>query len=69
MIETKIVKDYGGTVDLCKTFTDDENKVLKQVETGFIYGNSVIDVIKGFNDGKPYSRFNYVEIDKQDNAL
>lgn len=66
MIETKIVKDLSGMVDLCETFTDDENKVLKQVETGFVYGSSVVDIIEGFKDGKPYSRFTYVEVDKPD---
>ena len=64
MIDTRIVKDNCGVVDLCETFTDDENKVLKQVETGFVYGSSVVDVIKEFKSGKPYSRFNYVEVEK-----
>lgn len=29
MIDTRVVKDYSGTTDLCETFTDDETKVLK----------------------------------------
>ena len=64
MIDTRVVKDSSGTVDLCETFTDDENKVLLQIPTGAIYGRSVIDVIAGYKDGKPYSRFTYVEVDK-----
>ena len=64
MIDTKVVKDISGIVDLCKTFTDDETKVLKQVETGIVYGSSVVDLIKDYNGGKPFSRFTYVETDK-----
>ena len=63
MIDTRVVKDESGMIDLCETFTDDESKVLKQIETGIIYGNSVIDVIAGFYWDKPYSRFTYEEID------
>jgi len=64
MIDSRVVKDVGGTVMLCETFTEDENKVLKQVETGLVYGSTVVDVIKGFNGEKPYSRFTYVEVEK-----
>lgn len=67
MIDTRVVKDASGTISLCETFTDDENKVLKQVETGIIYDSSVIDVIEGFVDGKPYSRYKYIEVDKPKN--
>lgn len=63
MIDTRVVKDESGTVDLCETFTNDENKVLKQVETGVVYGSSVIDVIAGYIDGKPYPRYHYEEVD------
>lgn len=64
MKDTRVVKDITGTVDLCETFTDDETKVLKKVETGIVYGNSVIDIIEGYKNGKPYSRFTYAEVDK-----
>lgn len=122
MIDTRVVKDESGTIDLCETFTYDEilsfeieegkeikgfkptfgkeneyiviftddttftfetekliglieieddtlkvfvgEKVLKQVETNIVYGSSVIDVIEGFIDDKPYSRFTYEEVDK-----
>ena len=63
MIDTRVVKDESGTVDLCETFTDDETKVLKQVETGIIYGSSVIDIIAGYKDKKPYSRYHYEEVE------
>ena len=39
------------------------DKVLKQVETERIY-NTAVDLIAGYNNGKPYSRFTYVEVDK-----
>ena len=125
MIDTRVVKDISGTVDLCKTFTYDNtltfqinsgkvikdiyseeqgeytviftdntifnfisdksvnhgevignslviytgDKVLKQVETDRVYGGAVIDLIAGYNDGKPYSRFTYMEINKgEENA-
>lgn len=64
MIDTRVVKDESGTVDLCETFTTNSKKVLKQVETGVIYDKSVIDVIEGFNDDKPYSRYTYEEVNK-----
>lgn len=64
MIDTRVVKDESGTIDLCETFTDDESKVLRQIETGVVYGSSVIDVIEGFHGDKPYSRFTYEEVDK-----
>lgn len=69
MIDTRVVKDISGTVDLCETFTDDETKVLKQVETGIVYGSSVIDVIAGYKGGKPYSRFTYIEVDKPEEPI
>ena len=37
--------------------------VLKQIETGVVYGNSVIDVLAGYKDDKPYSRFTYIEVE------
>lgn len=66
MIDTRVVMDAGGTILLCETFTDDESKVLKQAETGIVYGQSVVDVIEGYDEetGKPYSRFTYEEVDK-----
>lgn len=40
-------------------------KVLKQVETDRVYGGGVIDLIQGYNGGKPYSRFTYVEVETE----
>ena len=63
MIKTKIVKDVSGVFDLCETYSD-EGKKLLQIETGITYDESVIDVIAGYNeDGSPYSRYHYEEID------
>ena len=120
MIDTRVVKDCSGTIDLCATFcydwvinipleeekildriepkendknayvayfTDDTkvdfnsihsvsfgeiidgeltvyitDKALKQVETQILYDNCVIDVIEGYNGGKPYARYTYIEI-------
>lgn len=69
MIDTRIVKDSSGTIDLCETFST-ENYKLKQIETGIIYGSSVIDIIAGFDDeGKPFSRFTYEETDEKDEPI
>lgn len=65
MLNTRVVKDVIGTVDLCETFSDAGYKLL-QVETGIVYGCSVIDIIDGFIGNKPYSRFNYSETDEKD---
>ena len=120
MIDTRVVKDCSGTIDLCGTFcydwtvdvpveegkvlsyiepkegsegkfiayfTDETNiefssahtvsfgeiidntlivyttdKALRQVETQTLYDNCVIDVIEGYNDGKPYARYTYIEV-------
>ena len=47
MIKTEhpFIRD-DGTEDagLVKTFTDTEGKVLKQIETGIVYGDAVIDI-------------------------
>lgn len=63
MVKTRVVKDISGTVDLCETYSD-EGKKLLQTETGITYDESVIDTIAGYNeDGTPYSRYHYEEID------
>ena len=119
MIDTRVVKDCSGTINLCETFcydwtvsvpletgkvlknierkensknkfiayfTDDTSvefnsthsvsfgeiidnelvvyttdKALRQVETQILYDNCVVDIIKGYNDGKPYARYTYTE--------
>lgn len=67
MIDTKTVKDASGEVDLCETFSTEGFK-LRQVETGIIYGSSVIDVIKGLNGDKPFGSFSYEETDEVDES-
>lgn len=63
MVKTRTVKDVSGSVDLCETYSD-EGKKLLQIETGITYDESVIDAIAGYNeDGTPYSRYHYEEID------
>lgn len=62
MKKTRVVKDVSGAIDLCETYSD-EGKKLLQTETGITYGTSVIDTIAGYNeDGLPYSRYHYEEI-------
>ena len=70
MKDTRVVKDESGAVDLCETFTDTVGKVLRQLDTGTIYGASVIDIIEGYDEetGKPFSRFTYEEIDDPEAA-
>lgn len=65
MVKKQIVKDESGIVDLLETYSD-ENYKLKQIETDVIYGSSVIDVIAGYDEGKPYSRYTYEETDEKD---
>lgn len=62
MIDTRIVKSANGTTSLCETYSN-ENYKLKQIETNYIYGSSVIDLIDHYENGKPKSRFIYVETD------
>ena len=69
MKDTRVVKDESGTIDLCETFST-ENFKLRQVDTGIVYGSSVIDVIAGYDEqGKPYSRYTYEETDEKDEPI
>ena len=66
MIDTSFYKKRADGVELVNTFSTESRK-LKQLESNIIYGSSVIDVIAGYDeDGKPYSRFHYVETDIPD---
>lgn len=65
MIVKQIVRDEADTEDLLNTYSDGNWK-LRQVETGKVYGHSVIDVIIGYDGGKPYGRYTYIETDQQD---
>ena len=69
MVDTRIIKDASDTFDLCETFSTENFKLL-QVETGEVYGSSVVDVIEGYyEDGRPYSRFTYEETDEKDEVI
>ena len=65
MIDTRTVKDGRGITDLCETFSTGNFK-LRQTETGIIYGSEVVDIIAGFDGGKPYSRYHYAETEEKD---
>ena len=65
MIGQRIVRDAADTRDLLETYSDGNFK-LRQVETGKIYGASVVDTILGYRDGVPYGRFTYEETDVLD---
>ena len=68
MVLARKINDETGTVDLCETYSD-ENYCLLQDETDIVYGASVVDVIAGYDDdGKPYSRYHYIETDKKDES-
>lgn len=66
MIDCVFYKKRKDGVELCETYSIEHYK-LKQIETDLIYGSSVIDIIEGYmSDGKPYSRFTYVETKELD---
>lgn len=69
MVHARRVKDESGRMYLCETYTDDDTKVLKQVETDRVYGQSVVDIIAGYMFKTPYSRFTYVEVDKPEEPI
>lgn len=63
MIDTRL---YDG--HLCETFSTIHNKLIQQ-ETGKKYGWSCVDLIEGFyDDGKPYSRYTYIESEEYDDS-
>lgn len=69
MIKTRIVDNASGTSQLCETYSTDNFK-LQQVETGIIYGSSVVDVIVGCDEHNlPYSRFTYIETEEYDGEV
>lgn len=69
MIDRRLIKDDSGIIDLCETYSTENYKLL-QTNTGITYGASVIDVIEGYDeDGKPYSRFTYIETDEKDEPI
>lgn len=69
MIDTREAKFDTNPNLLCETFST-ENFKLRQIETGEVYGYSVVDVIDGYDEtGKPYSRFTYEETDEKDDTI
>lgn len=65
-IKHKEIRFTTNPSPLCKTYST-LGLCLKQTETDIVYSSSVIDVIAGYTeDGKPYSRFHYVETDIPD---
>lgn len=69
MIKTRIINDVTGTRQLCETYSTEIFK-LKQVETGIIYGSSVVDIVSGYDEqGSPYSRFTYIETGEYDGEV
>lgn len=55
MIKTE--HPFEGKETLIRTYTDDPNKVLRQVETDIVYGDEVVDVYP--------CRYTYEEVDKE----
>ena len=66
MTDREVFISQTSTLPLCRTFSTD-NVCLRQTQTGDVYGSSVIDVIEGYDEeGKPFSRFTYVETDEKE---
>ena len=64
MVYHKKTTDESGTIDLVKSYSS-ENKKLLQVERSEIYGSSVVDTIAGYDDfGVPYPIYTYEETDE-----
>ena len=63
MVLPRFYRTREDGVELMETYST-ENKNLQQIETGVIYGSSVIDVILGYNDGVPYGAYTYEETDE-----
>lgn len=69
MIETEIIQDASGTIDLIHTFSTENNKLL-QNETGVVYGWEVIDAIVGYGENEyPYGRYTYTETNEKDTDI
>lgn len=69
MVDTREIKFETNPNALCETFST-ENYKLRQIETGIVYGSSVVDVIAGYyENGKPYSRFTYEETEEKDEVI
>ena len=61
MVKRELIKDTSKTIDLVRTYSDENYKLL-QKETNIVYGSSVIDIIESYDENNiPYSRFTYEE--------
>ncbi|MDO5125233.1 MAG: hypothetical protein Q4D35_02515 [Ruminococcus sp.] len=61
MIVTRIIESDGNK--LCETIST-TGMNLRQIETGIVYGNSVIDTIARYDGAyNPLSRYTYEETD------
>ena len=57
-----------GERDFVETYSD-EHFNLRQIETGRIYGESVIDVIKGHDEkGEPFAYYTYAETEENESG-
>lgn len=64
MVKRELIKDTSKTIDLVRTYSDENYKLL-QKETNIVYGSSVIDIIESYDDNNiPYSRFTYEETEE-----
>jgi hypothetical protein len=69
MITTEIIQDASGTIDLIRTFSTENFKLL-QNETGIVYGWEVIDAIVGYDENEhPYGRYTYTETNEKDTDI
>lgn len=61
MIKTREYFSATNPNILCETYST-LGRNLIQHETGVVYGDSVIDVLEGYDENEnPYSRFHYTE--------
>ena len=64
MVKRELIKDTSKTIDLVRTYSDENYKLL-QKETNIVYGSSVIDIIESYDENNiPYSRFTYEETEE-----
>ena len=69
MIKTREYFSATNQNVLCETYSTLGKNLIKQ-ETGVVYGDSVIDVLEGYDEnGNPYSRFHYTEEGSSESEL
>lgn len=62
VVKELFINDLG--IKLVRTYSTDGYKLL-QKETSILYSDSVIDIIEGYDNNIPYSRFTYEETNEQ----